>query len=347
MSQETLTHLNAYTLIGYTEKRGTAWHYRAEEQGDEPNHYTGAIPIGDLRRRLFNWAPIEGEITATALLDDGVLTTVDKTRKAIMRSDTGAVLGIFKKGYRAHDYNEWLVTNVEAILDADLAVGSAGLLRGGAVAWVQVEMEDTLDTPQGVEYRPFLTAATSLDGTLATTYKTGAQVVVCDNTLSAAMNGKGSAYKVRHSTNSLNRILEVRDALQIVHTVADDFSAKVRALCDQGVTDAEWGRFVAAHTGWTPELTGRAKTMTEGRVDELNHLYFHDNRVNPWRGTAYGALSAVNTWAHHVQTVRGNTRAARNMERAVMGEVDNLDRLVLAQLDKVLGTMRTTARAAQ
>jgi hypothetical protein len=111
---------------------------------------------------------------------DGVTTYTDPTRKAIVRPDTGAILGVFRTGYRVHDYDQWLIHNVEGILDADLQIGSAGLLRGGAVAWVQVEMADTL-TAAGVEFRPFLTATTSLDGSIATTYQTGAQVVVCDN----------------------------------------------------------------------------------------------------------------------------------------------------------------------
>ena len=34
--------------------------------------------------------------------------------------------------------------NVETILDADLQVGSAGLLRGGALSWVQLETAYTL-----------------------------------------------------------------------------------------------------------------------------------------------------------------------------------------------------------
>lgn len=33
MSRETATWLNAMTLIGYTDQRGHAWHYRAGEQG--------------------------------------------------------------------------------------------------------------------------------------------------------------------------------------------------------------------------------------------------------------------------------------------------------------------------
>ena len=48
MTRETLTHLNTNTLIGMTDQRGAAWHYRAEEQGEETNHYLGPIPVDDV-----------------------------------------------------------------------------------------------------------------------------------------------------------------------------------------------------------------------------------------------------------------------------------------------------------
>lgn len=54
MSGETLHDLNTNLLIGHTSQRGTAWHYRAEEQGDESNHYANAIPVEDVQRRLFD-----------------------------------------------------------------------------------------------------------------------------------------------------------------------------------------------------------------------------------------------------------------------------------------------------
>jgi hypothetical protein len=125
------------------------------------------VPVADVRRRLFHWSPVEADIQAVTLDQDGVATYTDTTRKAIVRPDTGAILGIFRTGYKVHDYDQWLINNVEGILDADLHIGSAGLLRGGAVAWVQVEMADTLNAA-GVEFRPFLTATTSLDGSIAT-----------------------------------------------------------------------------------------------------------------------------------------------------------------------------------
>ena len=105
MSRETLTHLNTQTLIGYTSKRGQAWHYRANEQGAEPNHYDHAVPVADVRRRLFHWSPAEADVQAVSIDGTGVRTYTDETRKAIVRPDTGAILGIFRTGYKVHNYD--------------------------------------------------------------------------------------------------------------------------------------------------------------------------------------------------------------------------------------------------
>ena len=335
MSRETLTHLNTQTLIGYTSKRGQAWHYRADNQGSEPNHYEHAVPVADVRRRLFHWSPVEADIQAVTIDETGVQTYTDPTRKAIVRPDTGAILGMFRTGYKVHDYDQWLINNVEGILDADLHIGSAGLLRGGAVAWVQVEMPATL-TAAGVEFRPFLTATTSLDGSIATTYQTGAQVVVCDNTLSAALNTADTRVKVRHSRNSLSKLSQVRDALGIVHQVADDFAAQVEQLTNQPVTEAQWTRFLAAYCA-TDDTKARKRALTTRNLQakRMDRLWHHDQRVTPWRGTAYGVLAAANTYAHHLAPVRGASRADRNAERLVTGKVHDLDRHTLQVLATV------------
>lgn len=333
MSKETLTTLNTQTLIGYTAKRGTAWHYRAEEQGEESNHYEGAVPVEDVRRRLFSWEGVEGQITASALTDDGVLTNDANRYKAIMRSDTGAILGIFKDSYRIHQYDEWLIRDVGQILDADLAIGSAGLLRGGAQAWVQIEMEDTLNV-QGVAFRPFVTAATSMDGSLATTYITGAQVTVCDNTLSAALGSADRVLKTRHSARSLGQLGAAREALGLVYEVADDFTTQVNELLDQKVSPAKFKKFVTAYTN--PNKATQRSPQMETKAAELTTLWKDDERVAPWKGTAYGVLAMVNTFEHHgVQVRKGASRAERNMARVITGGVDRLDRSTMQLLAAV------------
>ncbi|GAA3624651.1 hypothetical protein GCM10022419_132810 [Nonomuraea rosea] len=345
MSRESLTWLNQNTLIGFTAKRGTAWHYRASQQGDEPNHYSGPIPVADVKRRLFHWEPVEGTLETSYLTSDGVTRLTDPSGKTIIRPDTGHILGIFKRGFQIHEYKRWLVEHVETILDDDLAIGSAGLLRNGAVAWVQVELPDTCTTPEGIAFRPFLSAATSLDGSLSSTYQTGAQLIVCDNTLSAALaSNNAKRVKIKHSRNSLARVVDVRDALGVIHRAADDFAAEVRQLCQIDVSNAQWTAFLNRHAP-IPAERGPKRTNALTKRHALTRLWNDDERVSPWQGTAFGVLQAVNTFTHHDQTVRGAVRAERNMHRMVKGEIDDLDLSTIRTLETALDR-RILARTA-
>ncbi len=338
MSQETSAWLNTNTLIGFTDQRGYAWHYRADNQGDEPNHYRGAVPIEDVRRRLFHWQAVEGDVMSSVMLPDGLCLITDPTRKTVVRPDTGTILGIFKSGYKIHQFKTWLLDNVATILDDDLSIGSAGLLKGGAVAWVSVEVPETITTPEGVAFRPHLIAAASHDASLATTYTRAVTNVVCDNTMSAALNEgtrHGQRMKVKHSSRSLGRLTEARQALGIVHTIAEDFARQVAELTAVKVSAGDWSRFLESLVP-LPHEPGRSRTMAENKREVLQRLYRHDHRVAPWAGTAWGVVQAVNTMTHHEGIVRGASRAERNAQRAVTGGADKLDRDTLERLGSVL-----------
>jgi phage/plasmid-like protein (TIGR03299 family) len=339
MSNETLEFLNSHVLIGYTEKRGTAWWYKRDLDADEPNHYIGAIPIEDIRRRLFDWTIVDGELSATMITLDGVATVPVPSFKALLRSDTLAVLGVHSGKYQAHQFSDWLVENVEVLLGAQLQIGSAGLLKGGAQAWVQIEMEDTFEAvgkgAEPVKFRPFLTAATSVDGSLATTYLTGNQVVVCDNTLSAAVGSSHNKIKIRHTSKSLSRMDEAREGLGIIEVVAANFQAEVEALTAEYVSDDRFKAFVETVTNPGSNPSDRSKNMAQKKASELTQLWRFDNRVAPWKNSAYGVLAAANTHAHHLQTVRNVSRAERNAATAITGGFDKLDSETL----KVLATV--------
>jgi phage/plasmid-like protein (TIGR03299 family) len=330
MSAETIEWLNENTLIGMTDKRGTAWHYR---EGSN-NHFPGAIPVERVMS-LIDIPLAEATLSAQRLTEDGVQTFEVPDRKAIVRTDTGDVFGIFKQGYQIHGYDEWLRQNLELILDDGLNISSAVLLKKGAVASVQAELEDTRET-NGVAFRPFITSASSCDGSLATTYLLGSQVVVCDNTLSAALGSADSKVKIRHSVNSLARVGQVRTNLGLaVEEAGDSFEEEVKRLTSEYVSDERWNEFLKAYTGVETASEGRSKTMAEGKVGILNRLWTFDERVAPWRNNAYGVLAAVNTAVHHEFSIKGMERAERNMLRSVTGEWDTIDANTLSLLATV------------
>ncbi len=91
MSRETVQHLNTNTLIGHTDARGSAWHYRAEEQGEESNHYPGAIPVEDVERRLFHWVAESRHLAVEVPADVATMTHLDADGQPVWwaRSPTG------------------------------------------------------------------------------------------------------------------------------------------------------------------------------------------------------------------------------------------------------------------
>lgn len=349
MSKETSRWLNTLTLIGFVLKRGQAWHYRASEQGTEPNHYDGAIPVADVIRRLFSWRFAEGNVKSDYYDPSGrvaaPITIRDGSRKTIIRpygalgdDDAGEILYIPKSGFKIHGYEQWLIRNVETLLDDDadnVGIASAGLLKGGAVAWVQFELPETRQV-EGFDFRPYVTAATSVDGSLSSTYLKGAQAVVCDNTLDGALLGADSHFKIRHSTNSLSRIGEVRERLGIqIGIVGDEFEAEFKELIATTVTPKQFSQALDLQVP-REGLTGRGLTIADNHRQSLTDLWNSDPRVTQWKGTAFGWLQANNTWAHHIQGVRGDSRVQRNMLKAVTGSFAKDDAEALSNLRKVL-----------
>lgn len=354
MSEETIGWLNDYrhVKIGFTEKRGHAWHYRESEQGGKPNHYVGAIPVDDILKDMLDFEFIEAPVCylvacaldeATVINEDGLpfkLVMSSEGRKGMLTSDTHEDLGSFKDGYTGHAYEEWLMKNVANILDSDLQIGSAILLRKRAVMAVQVEMPENVVTKEGVEMRPFLLATTSFDGTVATTYKLCWTWVVCDNTLAIGLSEKAAEQlKYKHTRYSKVRLANARDALGIVHTMADDISLEIERLCQMEVSRQQFNTILEGMVPLGDDPSKNKLTITDRVRSDIRSLYVSDSRVAPWTGTGLGVVQAFNTYNHHTSQTRGRTRVEKNLDAMVSGRFMTEDDKVIAMLEKVLASV--------
>ena len=348
--------LNNYCLIGMTDKRGHAWHYLKSEQGVEPNHYPGSIPVDDIIRRLFHTRPIEVVPTLTweneqtwdpetRTASKSAVIKPDTRHKAIVDPITTYVYQYASADYVIHPYDEWLIDNLAAILDTntdDLVIASALLLESGGVASVQVELPEN-SVVEGFEYRPYLAAVTSYNSHYATMYRKGTVATVCDNTLSLFMEGAeddSAAVKVKHTKNSLGKLSAVRDTLRTtLENTAAEMEKQLRQWLDTPVSARQWEawkqKYFPMPTG--DMRTPRTVTNTETVWQELDDLYFHDERSAPWNGTALGVYQAANTYHHHYKTVRGRSRAERNAAQRLNSTVANHDERAMKALMSVLG----------
>lgn len=360
MSRETVEHLNTNVLVGCTDKRGNAWHYRADLQTpwsyayqDDSgemiagagigNHYPQGIPLVDVKGRLFNWEPLTDKIYRRHP-STGEFFEVPNQVGVYPSDDPTHTFWIAKESYQPHEYGDTLGNSLADLLDtpgSDLVISSAGLLRQRAIAWVEVSVPDSITTPEGIEFRPNILATTSLNGTVATTWKRTTTMTVCDNTWGMAMSEKGQTYKVKHSRYSNLKIADARTALNIIHSTADDLEQEFAALCRIDVTDRQFFDIVKEITAPTvkagQEPSKMAITLQEKKSEELSQLWRNDNRVSPWAGTGFGVVQAFNTWEHHFKgTRRGTSKADRNMLATVNGDIEKHDALIIATMEKVL-----------
>lgn len=335
MSAETAEWLNTQVLIGNTDNRGNAWHYRAELQGGESNHYSGAIPATDIIRRLLNWEPVKAPITVQV----GDVTIVDNSRSVLVRppmslndDDPGMVLGVASESYQHHSYKDEGIHRLAAYCTDGIDFSAAGLLKGGAQFWAELSAQKEWEHG-GVKFRPNLLFVTSCDGKLATQVKECATDSVCDNTVSAALgDGKGEHIKVKHTRHSLGILEDKFSAMEFVTALGEKRVAQLEMLLNTPISGAQTERFLdVLHPLKDDKGEPLGKTGTtrrEGIRSEYHTLLNADPRVSPWQGTAFGLMAAHNTYVHHVAPVRGgdDVRASRNMDMMVSGGFDKVDR---------------------
>jgi len=325
---------NTTLLDGFTNARGGTW-------GDGVG-FPGAVPL-EAVRELIGWEPIEAQVQGVIRGEKGRMKAVvsDPNRKMLVHPRTMQPIQIHGKGYQVHPYEKTLVANAATITDSDLDVARAGTLDNGGKAFVQYEFPENIQAgaagAEPVVFRPFLNAATSLDGSMATSYFPGTGIIVCKNTMARELRNaklQDTLYKIRHTRHSLLHLQDAREVVGVVFAIADEFTAEVERLTGQYVSDEAWQAFLD-ETVPLPKDQGHSRTIAENKRGSLQVLWDTDERVAPWKNSSWGVLAATNTWMNNIQTVRGASRDERNVARLINGTFEKADALTLKALAKV------------
>lgn len=283
------------------------------------------LTLDQVKEGLFNWQAKSAPVMFDAGDEHPDLMVWD-ARKVIFRSDTLEPIGDNGAGYEIHQYDEWLTDQVGQVVDnRDVVVQSAGLLGNGAQAFVQITAPEPRTGPGGVEYKPFILASSSLDGSVATGYKRNTILIICRNTWRASLSRKENlAVKFKHTRGSKFQAGVVREALEILFETGDTFDRELEQLLEVKVTDNQFKAIVEKLVAPSTDSL-RSKGMAERKAGELWQLWRHDERAATWKGTALGAMQAMSTWQQHIASFKGGDREERNAERLVKGPGDRFD----------------------
>lgn len=336
MSEHTLDYLSQNTLIGNTSQRGNAWHWR---QGDS-NHYEGPIPadvVRDLMKR------------ATAVLQDVWTQDSDgnpfqiPNRKAIVIPGYGNhVPNVPTEDFAIHQFEEVLFNPLSSLCNG-IGFSSAGILKHGARAWIQLEHpnNDSANAAnQAFKFRPGLLAGSSLDGSIKTIFKQTGTAVVCDNTFAWALGDFASTMvKIKHTKHSMAKFRDSGEAIKALHDLAEQIGYVIEKASRRVVTESQFQEFLlklVPDPEPNPDNT-RGQTMATNKRNSIDSIYHSDERAAPWQGSVLGVMQAVNTYNQHESIIRNaDHRAERFGNNLLTGKLEEQDAIALATLNKVL-----------
>jgi phage/plasmid-like protein (TIGR03299 family) len=234
-------------------------------------------------------------------------------QKVLYRSDTQAPLSVVGHRYQ--------VVQPQAVLEfyRDLTevsgyeMETAGVLKAGRKFWARARTgkEATLKGRDLV--KGYLLLATSCDGTLATTVTPTTVRVVCNNTLSIALEGASHAIRVPHNTSF--DADAIKHQLGIAVSQWDGFMHRMKTLSERKVKGREAADYFtqvlygpnAVEASDIPRSAETSSPPSGPALKKVLALYEGHGRgaeLAAAKGTVWGLLNAVTEYVDHERRAR-------------------------------------------
>ncbi|WP_025110506.1 DUF932 domain-containing protein [Pseudomonas sp. H1h] len=227
-------------------------------------------------------------------------------QKVLYRSDTKAPLSVVSQRYQVVQPREVLEFYRDLTEVSGFELETAGVLKGGRKFWALARTGQGTTLRGNDQVNGYLLLATSCDGTLATTATPTTVRVVCNNTLTIALDGSAKAIKVPHSTRFDPQA--VKKQLGIAVSQWDNFMHRMRMLSERKVQWHEaMGFFMNVLCDANPNMPLPAVLPNERALRKVQCLYEGQGRGSTLvsaQGTAWGLLNAVTEYVDHERRAR-------------------------------------------
>lgn len=229
-------------------------------------------------------------------------------QKVLYRSDTKVPLSVVGNRYQVVQPREVLEFYRDLTEVSGFELETAGVLKAGRKFWALARTGKETVLKGNDTVKGYILLATSCDGTLATTATPTTVRVVCNNTLSIALNGASSAVRVPHSTTFDPQA--VKRQLGIAVSGWDTFMYRMKTLSERKVKTHESLNYFLRVLCQTDGHVDSHVLTNERALKKVQELYEGRGRgaeLGAAKGTAWGLLCAVTEFVDH-------ERRARNQE---------------------------------
>jgi phage/plasmid-like protein (TIGR03299 family) len=229
-------------------------------------------------------------------------------QKVLYRSDSKEALSVVSQRYQVVQPREVLEFYRDLTERSGYELETAGVLKGGRKLWALARTGQSIALKGNDVVNGYLLLATSCDGTLATTATPTTVRVVCNNTLTIAVNGASQAIKVPHSTRFDPGV--VKKQLGIAVSQWDEFMYRMRTLAARPVKAHEAKDYLQSVL--CDPLTDRPErnNFSNGKaLNKVMRMYEGQGRgadLEAAKDTAWGLLNAVTEYIDHERRARNN-----------------------------------------
>jgi len=225
-------------------------------------------------------------------------------QNVLYRSDTHLPLSVVSNRYKAVQPVEVLEFFRDLIDENGFKINTAGTLRGGKRMWALAETGKFGEVCKGDGVGGFLLLSTSCDRTLATTARFTTVRVVCNNTLTMAVNDKSNCVSFSHIQQFDHE--KVKEKLGTAVASFGSFMDMAKVLQKQKLRQAQAQQFVADLI--TPLNQVKDSPIEENRAyKKIMALFDSEAKGQELVGySKWGMLNAVTEYVDHHNPSRNN-----------------------------------------
>ena len=314
---QTVTETGAMAYVG---TEGKPWHGLGQpvEKGATPEQIAEAANL--------TWRVLKRK--ASFAINEKQFITDDQ-HFGLIRSDSLAVLDVCGPDYTPHQNIEVLEFFREYVEAGDMFIDTAGALNGGKQIWVLARMEKHFTLPGKDRVEGYVLLMNPHQYGKGMIAKFTAIRVVCNNTLTAALNAGGESVKIWHTAEfNAPRRQEVKEKLGIAKERLDSFKHDANELAKVTVGQDD---VVELFASIMKQPAGRPLNQQNRAVTRLVQLFNGAGRgadLASAKGTLWGALNAVTQYVDHEYGRSVNSR----LNNAWLGTGEVTKRRALTEL---------------
>jgi phage/plasmid-like protein (TIGR03299 family) len=269
-------------------------------------------------------------------------------RVALVRNDRavgsdGRVVGVVHPGY-APLQNRQAVQIFDSLLGKGEAVyHTGGYLKSGEVIWLLAKIPGDILIGERDVVEPYLLLTNSHDGSIPIDIRLTTVRVVCNNTLTMALDGFSSRmFRRGHYGNYEQMKVEAKAFFEFTLKQCEKTQALFKRLAGEACDQAAFKTFIskllpdpaqpasaATNKSVSKAHASKLETLKASR-DEIFDVHLKgipDRDIPPAEENWWGALNSVTAWVDHLQKINGDRYA-----HAMFGSGDKIKALALKQI---------------